>query len=42
MVLIRIYYGASDISVGLATGKLSEIIDLIMTEEKEFADWQWS
>lgn len=39
---VRIYYGASDISVGLATGKLSELIDLIMTEDKEFDDWQWS
>ena len=39
---IRIYYGASDICVGLATGKLSELIDLIKYENANFDDWRWS
>lgn len=39
---IRVYYGAADIAVGLATGKLSELIDLIKFEEENFDDWQWS
>lgn len=39
---IRIYYGASDIAIGLATGKLSELINLILTENKMYEDWKWS
>ena len=38
---IRVYYGASDICVGLATGKLSELIDLIKFEDANFEDWKW-
>ncbi len=37
---IRIYYGAADLSVGVAIGKLSELIDLIMSEEKQSFDWK--
>lgn len=39
---IRIYYGASDICIGLATGKLSELINLILTENEMYDDWKWS
>ena len=39
---IRVYYGAADIAVGLATGKLSELIDLIKFEDANFEDWKWS
>lgn len=39
---IRIYYGAADISIGLATGKLSELLELILQEDKMYEDWKWS
>ena len=39
---IRIYYGANDCSIGLAEGKLSELIDTILYEEKNCEEWIWS
>lgn len=33
---LRLYYGAADTYIGLATGKLSEIIDLAKREMKEY------
>ena len=30
---IRVYYGAADTYVGLATGKLSELIDMCINEK---------
>ncbi len=39
---IRIYYGAADCAIGLATGSLSELIETIMCEDKEYTDWRWS
>lgn len=39
---IRLYYGAADICVGLATGKLSELIELMKYETENFKPWQWS
>ncbi len=39
---IRIYYGAGDCAIGLATGKFSELIDTMMYEDKTYDDWRWS
>lgn len=39
---IRVYYGAADICIGLATGKLSEIVDLCINETEAFDEWRWS
>ena len=39
---VRVYYGASDCAIGLATAKLSELIDAIMYEEEHFDEWRWS
>lgn len=39
---IKIYYGAADCAIGLATGKLSELIDTMMYEDKTYDDWRWS
>ena len=39
---IRIYYGASDCAIGLAKGKLSELIELMKYEEDNCEDWIWS
>ncbi len=38
---IRIYYGAGDCCIGLATGKLSELIETIFYEDKTYEDWKW-
>lgn len=37
---IRIYYGAADTCIGLATGKFSELIDL-MKKESNIKNWEW-
>lgn len=38
---IRLYYGASDCAIGLATAKLSELIETIMYEEENCENWIW-
>lgn len=39
---IRIYYSGAGMSIGVATGSLSELIALIKEEEANFESWQWS
>lgn len=39
---IRLYYGAADCAIGLATAKLSELIDTMMYEEENCEEWIWS
>lgn len=39
---IRIYYCGAGMSIGMAKGKLSELLELIKHEDANFEDWQWS
>lgn len=39
---IRIYYCGAGMSIGMAKGKLSELLELIKYEDANFEDWQWS
>lgn len=39
---IRIYYCGGGLSIGLAKGSLSELLELIKYEEANFEDWKWS
>ena len=39
---IRIYYCGGGMSLGMAKGSLSELLELIKYEDANFEDWKWS
>lgn len=39
---IRIYYCGAGMSIGVVTGKLSELLELIKYEDANFEEWIWS